>query len=283
MSHSSIAAKARKVETLLVDIFRAHWAAIYEIYSGGGDAAKARADDCLASDRRACLRIARRYYSPERAARFAIASKSEIIGLCWPWFDPFQVFVYGNDTDMDEIANQVKELVASPYVAMTWDLVVDNAIYCLGCSPDPSSAMEFAESLEYCDPPYVYPLPHLTTVCGDVYEAIVYSYCGQRLRVCKSVADPFLPNERVHAMDRIESDFLQNAIEEGDDPRTWLVRFRRPTTLVGERPRQSIIEAEIFGEAGTTEQRELLQTLKDELRANGNDYIRRRRARSPFE
>ena len=119
----------------------------------------------------------------------------------------------------------------------------------------------------------------MTTSYGDVFEAIVYSYCGERLGVCKSVSEPFLDNERADAIDDIERRFLQNAAEEGDDPKTWKVSFRRLTTFVAPKISLKFIEADVFGEVGSPEQLANLRSLKKELRPN-NGYLKRPRVGS---
>jgi hypothetical protein len=143
---------------------------------------------------------------------------------------------------------------------------------------DPSFP-EIVEEVCCYDSPHVYPLPNLTTRIGDVYEAIVYSYFGERLRVCKSVSEPFLEAERVAAMDEIEQHFLHNASEEGDDPRTWRVNFRCLTTFLLPKYGRALIEADIFGDLGSPERKKDFRMLKEELKANGNGYLKRPRSR----
>ena len=138
---------------------------------------------------------------------------------------------------------------------------------------------EYVEEFYGCDSPHVYPLPDLTTKYGDVYEEIVYSYAGERLRVCKSIVEPFLEAERVDAMDEIEEGFHQDASEEGDDPRTWRVNFRRLTTFLLPEYSRTLIEADILGDVGSPGQKEDFRMLKEELKANGNGYLKRPRVR----
>jgi hypothetical protein len=174
-----------------------------------------------------------------------------------------------------EISDQLEELVGSEYVAMTWELWEDPLYFTVY---DPSFP-EYIEELSGCDSPHVYPLPDLITEYGDVFEGIVYSYGGERLRVCKSVVEPFLPAERVETMNEIEQRFLYNASEEGDDPRSWMVNFRCLTSFLIPKYGRTLIEADFLGNVGSARQREYLKTLKEELKRTGNGYLKRPRAR----
>ena len=78
---TAVAAKAKKIEKLLAERFRARWKAVEADFANGIDVAKARARFILASDGRTQLRIARRYYSPARATKFANSSLSDILEL----------------------------------------------------------------------------------------------------------------------------------------------------------------------------------------------------------
>ena len=267
----AVAAKAKEIEELLAERFRARWKAVEADFANGIDVAKARARFFLASGNLE-LRTARRYYNPARATKFANSSTAEIVELCWGWWFPFQVFAYNSGDELVEIGDQLEELVSSEYVAMTWGL--------FDTRPGYEESTEEVEDFYYCDSPHgVYPLPNLTTRYGDVYEAIVYSYMGERLRVCKSIADPFLEAERIDAMDEIERSFLRNACEEGDDPRTWRVNFRRLTSLLLPKYGRALIEADILGDAGSPEQKHCFQMVKEGLKAQGNGYLKRPRAR----
>jgi hypothetical protein len=119
----------------------------------------------------------------------------------------------------------------------------------------------------------------LTTSYGDVYEAIVYSYQGECLSVCKSIVEPFLEAERVDAMNEIERRFLQNASEEGDDPRTWRVYFRRLTSSLLPEYGRALIEADILGDVGSRAYADNFRMLKKELKSYGYGYLKRPQAR----
>jgi hypothetical protein len=268
-------AKCKKIENLLAEHFRARWKDVEADFANGTDVAKARADAFLGSDIRTRLRIARRYYNPARATKFAHSSTREIVELCWAWFCPFQAFAYQSRNNLFEISDQLEELVGSEYVAMTWELWEDPLYFTVY---DPSFP-EYIEELSGCDSPHVYPLPDLITEYGDVFEGIVYSYGGERLRVCKSVVEPFLPAERVETMNEIEQRFLYNASEEGDDPRSWMVNFRCLTSFLIPKYGRTLIEADFLGNVGSARQREYLKTLKEELKRTGNGYLKRPRAR----
>jgi hypothetical protein len=276
---AAVVARAKKIENLLAECFRARWKAVEADFANGIDVAKARAHCFLSSDSRARLRAARRYYTPVRATQFANSSNGEIAELCWAWFNPFQVFAHDSKNGLSEIGDQLEELVRSEYVAMTWGLFDNSPGYTESAACLDAALPEFVEEFYYCHPPQVYPLPNLTTKYGDVYEAIVYSYRGERLRVCKSIAEPFLEAERLDAMDEIERGFRQDASEEGDDPRTWSVNFRCLTTFLLPAYGRALIEADILGKVGSPEQKEDLRMLKEELKSNGNGYLKRPRAR----
>ena len=274
----AVAARAKKIERLLAERFRARWKAVEADFTNGIDVAKARARFFLANGSLQ-LSIARRYYNPARATKFANCSVGEIVELCWPWFNPFQVFAHDSANDLSELGDQLEVLVGSEYVAMTWGLFDTRPGYTESVADlDPSYPAD-VEEFYGCDAPDVYPLPDLITEYGDVFEGIVYSYEGKRLRVCKSIAEPFLAAERLAAMDEIEQRFLQNASEEGDDPRTWMVNFRRLTSLLPPKYGRALIEADILGDAGSPEQKDRFRMLKEELKMQGNGYLKRPRAR----
>jgi len=60
--YSVVARKAKKIDELLVERFRARWKAVETEFANGVDVAKARAHRFLASDSRARMRLARRHY-----------------------------------------------------------------------------------------------------------------------------------------------------------------------------------------------------------------------------
>jgi hypothetical protein len=70
-------------------------------------------------------------------------------------------------------------------------------------------------------------------------------------------------------MNEIERLFLQNADEEGDDPRSWRVSFRRLTSRLLPEFGRALIEADIFGEVT------YFRTLQAELNSNGDGYLKR--------
>jgi hypothetical protein len=269
-----VVAKARAVEQLFAKRFRARWRAVSADLARGIDVAKERADFFLASDSRTRLRLARRYYTPARAAKFAGASTNEIVTLCWAWFNPFQLFALRSGNDLDEIGDHLNALVGNEYVAMTWGLLNNVPSYVSSTMDIDLNFPEMIEEFYGYDPPQVFPFPDADNY-GDVFEAIVYSYCGEHLRVCKSVSEPFLLGERGEAMNEIEELFLQNADEEGDDPRSWRVSFRRLTSRLLPEFGRALIEADIFGEVATSEGKEYFRTLKAELNSNGDGYLKR--------
>lgn len=271
-SPALIAAKAKKIDDLLAEVFRSRWKALELDCANGIDVAKAHAHRFFGSDSRARLRTAKRYYDPARITKFAGSSTSEIVELCWAWFNPFQVFAHDNGNDLSEIGDQLEVLVGSEYVAMTWGLFDGRPSYIEYFDPDDEASID-----HWACPHDVYPLPDLTTVYGDVYEAIVYSYEGERLRVCKSITEPFSGAERIDAMDGIEQEFLDNASEEGDSPKSWKINFRTLTTELLPKYGRSLIEAHILGDVGSAEQKKKLRLLKQELSQRGDGYLKRAR------
>jgi hypothetical protein len=271
-------ARARKLgeknEKLLAESFRAHWKAVEADFASGVDVARDRAHCFFARDSRIRLRMARRYYSPARVTKFAHASTNEILDLCWAWFIPFQVSSYRSEIGGSylpsficvSVREQLEQLVAAEYVAMRWQ-VFD------AYRPYYDLEWEAIEDVDCYACADLYPLPDLTTELGDVYETIVLSETGQYLRVCKSVATPFSEAERTEAMGVIAQQFFQDAIEEGEDPRTWSVDFR-----CAEHSR-SWIEADILPEVGSAYEKETHRTLVAELRDNGTRYLKRLRPR----
>ena len=180
---------------------------------------------------------------------------------------------------MDEVGAQLEQLVGSEYVAMTWGLFENALGYTASTAVfDPEYPPDL-EEFYFSDSPNVYPLPDLITEYGDVFEGIVYSYTGESLRVCKSVVEPFLPAERVEAMNEIEQRFLYNASEEGDDPRSWMVKFRCLTSFLIPKYGRTLIEADFLGNVRSARQKKSLQMLKEQLKRNGNGYLKRPRAR----
>jgi hypothetical protein len=69
-------------------------------------------------------------------------------------------------------------------------------------------------------------------VYGDVYEITASGFSsGAKLRVCKSVAEPFLKSERREAVAGIEQEFYDNARSDGDTDaeNQWFVDFVQAT------------------------------------------------------
>jgi hypothetical protein len=271
-------ARARKIgeknEKLLAESFRARWNAVEADFASGLDVARERAHCFSAGDSRARLRMARRYYSPARATKFAHASNSEIVDLCWAWFIPFQISAYRSvigGPDLPSficvsVREQLEQLVAAEYVAMRWGMFD-------ACRPDYELDWEAIENVDHYACADLYPLPDLTTGLGDVYETIVLSETGQYLRVCKSVATAFSEAERTQAMGVIAQQFFLDAVEEGEDLRTWRVDFRCAE------PSRSWIEADILPEVGSAYEKDTHKTLAAELRNNGTRYLKRLRPR----
>jgi len=261
---SAVAARAKKIEKLLAERFRAHWKAVETDLGNGVDVAKQRAWFFLASDSRTSQRMARRYYTPARATKFANSSIEEVVTLCWAWFIPFQMYAHRSGSSLRELGDQLGQLVAAEYVAMTWGLFDALPEY----DWDPSSP-EFVEASSHYDCPDLYYLhPE-----GEVYESIVMQESGHYLRICKSVAEPFLKAERDLAMAEIEFQFFANAEGEGDDPRCWRVDFRYPEHS------RALIEADIVPGAGSSHQKDTHRLLTAQLKANGTGYVKRPRPR----
>jgi len=203
--------KEKKFETILVEVFRAHWKAINRRIASGVDIAQKFADAFFFVNPREGLRIARRYYAPVRAARLANASAAEILRLSDAWIGPAHEFI----EESSDMRKQIRQLVAAEYIALVWNY---------------DSSIEF--------PPkgfaWVHPLPDTSVIYGDVYEITASGFStGAKLRVCKSVAEPFLKSERREAMAGIEREFYANARSDDypDAENQWFVDFVQATDM----------------------------------------------------
>jgi len=195
--------KMKSFETVLVEVFRAHWRAINKRIAGGVDIAQKYSDAFFYANPREGLRIARRYYAPARVSRLANASAEEILRLSDAWISPGREFIE------DCSRKELRQLVAAEYVALVWDY--DSS---LDFPPDGSAR--------------VFPLPDVSVVYGDVYEITAGGISiGAKLRVCKSVAEPFLRSERREAIAGIEREFYANARSDDypDAENQWFVDF----------------------------------------------------------
>jgi hypothetical protein len=254
-------AKAEKIEQLLADRFRARWKAVEAEFADGIDVARRRASCFFGSDS-GRLRTARHYYNPARATKFATSSDDEIVNLCWAWFIPFQIYAY-NETvfdGIDELGDQLESLVAEEYVAMTWGLFDNRAEYSDWDPSDPYSI----EALGCYASPTLSPL-HFEC---DAYETIALAETGNYLRICKSVPGPFHKVERIRAMDEIEEQFLKSASNEGADPTTFRLDFRRPEYS------RKFIEVDII-DGDSSYQKQIHRELTAQLKATGAGYIKR--------
>ena len=104
-----VAAIAEKIEKLLAERFRARWKSVETEFANGIDVAKAHADFFFAGDGGRGLRIARRYYTPARATKFANSSINEIADLCWAWFIPFQYNAHHDSPGLRELRDQLDQ------------------------------------------------------------------------------------------------------------------------------------------------------------------------------
>ena len=183
------------MEAELVEAFRAHWRSINAKIVRGVDVAQNRAHMFFATNDRERLRAARRYYAPARAAKLATASSDEILRLSEPWLSAAREFLESSTY------LELRQLVEAEYVALVW-----RPNYSLFPPKGPASL--------------VAPLPDESVVYGDVFEITVG---GAILRVCKSVAEPFLKSERREAISGIELEFFQNARHSGFEEDEWRV------------------------------------------------------------
>ena len=260
-----MAARQAKIEKLLTTLFRKRWQAVVADFANRVDVAKARAWFMLANDARASVRLAQRYYTPERAAKFATASTSEVVDLCWAWFVPFKVYVHMNEPEWSEIEEQLENLVAAEYVAVTWQLLESRPPY-----PEWGWDLSEPDVLEEID---CYACPDLWPLVPDgfVYEGIVAEEFGHYLRVAKSVAEPFRKAERAHAMDAIERELLVEGAAQDEDPRALSINFLPPEGL------GMLIEADILCNLKSKDQREMHRELLKLLKVNGTGYVKRPR------
>jgi len=224
-SRQDAAKSTTKLRGLMAELFRAHWQAVQADFSNGIDVAKNRACFFYAGNTRQALRMARRYYTLARATRFADASIDEVLGLSDAWFGAFQNYVDDDGLEGRQLRDELRQLVAAEYVAVS--RMLPNACGSSGH--------------------FVAPLPNETVEYGDVYEITTSGYSrGAYLAVCKSVAEPFLKAERSQVMAGIESEFFENAAADGEPEEEWQINFRETKD-----PR--IIEADIT--PGTTDKR----------------------------
>jgi hypothetical protein len=185
-----------ELEAELVKVFRAHWRSVNAKIERGVDVAKDRAHMFFATNDRECLRVARRYYAPGRAAKFATASDDEILRLSEPWFNAARECLESWDY------LELRQLVAAEYVALVWDYDGSEG------PPDEPAGL-------------VAPLPDESVYYGDVFE--ITARPSVILRVCKSVSEPFLKYERREATAGIEQEFFQNARQSGYENDEWRV------------------------------------------------------------
>ena len=203
--------RKKTIETILTEVFRAHWRAVNRAIIRGVDMAQKRAHMFFASTDQACLRIARRYYLPARAAKLATAATPEILRLSEPWLSAARESVFFPDEeDPQELRKELRKLVSAEYVALVWR---------------PPTFELPQDGWDGCS---VFGLPDESVGYGDVYEITGAGFSvGAGLRVCKSVAEPFLKSERREAEIGIEQEFFDNAKQDDypDAEDQWQVAF----------------------------------------------------------
>jgi hypothetical protein len=203
--------RKKTLETVLAEVFRSHWRAVNAAIVRGVDVARKRAHMFFASNDQACIRVARRYYSPVRAAKLAAASVEEILLLSEPWLSAARVSVFFPDEeDPLELRKELRKLVSAEYVALVW------------------RPPTFELPQDGWDGCMVFCLPDVSVGYGDVYEITGAGFSvGAGLRVCKSVAEPFLKYERREAEVGIEQEFFENARADDypDAEEQWQVAF----------------------------------------------------------
>ena len=204
--------------------FSAHWRAVQADFSNGIDVAKNRACFFYAGNTRQALAWPGGSI-PLPCNQVADASIDEVLGLSDAWFGAFQNYINDNGLEGRQLRDELRQLVAAEYVAVS--RMLPNACGSSGH--------------------FVAPLPNETVEYGNIYEITTSGYSrGAYLAVCKSVAEPFLKAERSHVMAGIESEFFENAAADGEPEEEWQINFRETKD-----PR--IIEADIT--PGTTDKR----------------------------
>jgi len=200
--------KRERLEALLVEVFHEHWQAVTMKINAGDDVARTRADCIFASNKRQRERFAKKYYPPARALMLASAPADEVVRLTSAWFEAFCDYADEWLTKPSEIRNELCQLVAAEYVAVS--------------SPNENSS-------SIGDATTVHPLPNEAVPYGDVYEITASGLAsGANLRICKSVAEPFSEAERREALAGIEREFHQNARADGEDENVWEIDFSEP-------------------------------------------------------
>ena len=201
-----------QIERLVAERFLDNWRSVAADLSAGIDIAKEYAGCFWASGQRERLRMARRYYAPARAAKLAEASVDEILHLSDAWLPAFRRYADQEELEsVDALREELRYLVRAEYVAVTWKL------------PDANGRIS-QESIPWM----VHALPG-GALYDDVYELTASGVsCGKRLRICKSVAEPFGESERLETMVGIENDFFSNAASDGEPKGKWQINFRDP-------------------------------------------------------
>jgi len=214
-SRSKTAAKYKRLETILGEVFRAHWRTVNAKIDRGVDVARDRARMFFASNDKQCLRLARRYYAPARAAKLASASLHEILRLSEPWLSAARESdSFPKEDEAPELRKELRKLVAAEYVALVWN---------------PPTFELPQNGWDGCS---VFCLPDESVGYGDVYEITASGFSvGSGLRVCKSVAETFLKSERREAEVGIEQEFYENARSDDypDAEHQWQVAFLEVT------------------------------------------------------
>src|ERR1035441_7143670 len=176
--------KRGRLEAVLVEVFHSHWQAVTEKINAGDDVADGRAGFVFASNKRQRERFARKYYEPARVFKLASTPADEVVRLASPWLEAFCEYADEWLMKPSEIRNELSQLVAAEYVAVSYP---------------------YNNSNPMGEAPTVHPLPNETVPYGDVYEITASGYSsGGNLRVFKSIAEPFSEAERREAMVGIE-------------------------------------------------------------------------------
>ena len=171
--------------------FLDHWREVLDRLVAGEDLASARADRFLAGSPAARLRIARRFYSVERARRLAGLSESEVCELLEPWLEIAVEYCLGEETEREDIRSFLRSCPTSEYMMV----------------------VEYFNRASLVDR-----YPGDAAGYDDLYERTAAGCSvGGIARVFKSTGEEFTPMERRSAVAGLKRAFSDGYADAGDD------------------------------------------------------------------
>lgn len=186
-----------RVPELVVAGFMRHWRSVLTRVRRGEDVAAERAGRFLAVSAPARLRIAKRFYSEDHAARMAALEPAAVRELLSPWID---LAVDPNCDAPDSL------------FWLRWERPGESK-----CRSFPTSEYVMVVEL-HAGGTLVDRFPGDDAYYDDIYERVA-SGCsvGGRVRLFKATGEPFTPGETRSAQAAIRTSLLRTAKGEGDD------------------------------------------------------------------